>query len=732
MFFVLFALGNSEIPPSLPHRSEASSASLGYFKTFESSRRGSKILGFKINPKSNLVSIANDYLNPYKSVNYTATILNVYNQIIPSTTIPGAEPMPKITHKETIKDMLLQHLLSFVTYAIPIIAVTIIAIIILAARLFVHRKLPYSVYYNGKIKRCSLIVFIVIVACCIPAVILLILGCATFSGVIDTIDDLPQTIDNVIQDFQPYYSKTRNKLDDLIDLWKTKGKDAIDVLASNLTEFSNDIMDPIQKLSLSFNNINVIYTSGAAPTIQYLQEELYQYDRSDLAELLTDDGILGTINTVQENINAVISIANEILSYAGIFDDYSGDLEGSDEEIYQQLSKSVLSFTKRVLEDKNYTLNISAPNLNFMKKYIDICRTFILVCAVVMVLSVLLTIVYFIVVLPCFEKESLLVAKYSCAVPTVLIALLAVIALIFAAVGGIFAYYARNDLELTLDTTIGSIFDIFPDRTLIIPDFSFAYITEGTFDESIHIGDIVFSPVNIFKRLIEVDSDVGLYKALNLYSILNITDFVYGIGTDVSNLGNTIKLPQSVQNFIINLYNDIYSNVPESFADFYSYMYDDHKTKAQYVSENLTASGIVDPDIQDQLDQLDNYSYQMEQIYNDAYNLLTETLYNIMIEAPDLLIQLAKFACTHFGAAIEESASIIDEALNQIPVGFVLGAYNVVHNAFFSDLIEGASYFTSGCLIFMVSFTIMLICIMLYVPIRPFDEQTSDNYVRAP
>ena len=336
--------------------------------------------------------------------------------------------------------------------------------------------------------------------------------------------------------------------------------------------------------------------------------------------------------------------------------------------------------------------------------------------------------------MPFFDKFSEIEAKFSCILPTLFIVALCAIAGIFSVVGGIFAFYANKNVELTLDSTISSVFDIFPDRTLTIPEISLAYFTQGAVNLTFSIDPIVFLSIQIFRNLIQLDSDTGLYKALNLYNILNLSNIITTVGDNLVELGEEIYLPESVQEFINNLYNNIASLVPDSFSTFYDYMYDETITKVEYVRSLIENDEDIAAEVKEQLyEYLDNIAYWeslMEQDYNTIYETITNTLYNLFIDAPDLIIDLVKYACTNFGGVIQKSSPIVDEALNQVPVGFVQGAYNVVYNAFFADLIDGASYYSAGALICIVAITAMLICIMFGYKMKSFESST--DYFEAP
>ena len=759
MFLFLFsAIVKSEIPPSLPHRRDVSKASSNYFNSFELTRKSyssNSILGFKINTKINGIDgIVKEYMEPYKAINFTAAILDLLNQFDTNYTIEGAEPIPEIKHQQSLKDMILQHVLSFLTYIIPIIAITVITIILIAIRPFVHRKIPGKVYKNRICYIITRVIFVSFFVINLIGICLLIVACSLVDDVIATVEDLPQTFLNIqSQDFMQYYSLTVDKADDLGNVWKTDGIAAIDVIIDNVTTVGNQVISDITdfggKLVYGSSSILDTYSNYVDTNVKAAQSKLEMYEEyAHFSQELEDESVLSDLNTIKQTVDDIYNMGQDILYYITYFgniedlinsfledseeypDEEYPPEEGYDEEMYSRKMHSIKRHTRETL---NHTYKPIELKMNF-EKYTNLCRTILIVCAVVIVFAFILSIIYLIVVLPFFKSFSTFIAKFSCFLPFLFIIAFCVIGFVFSVVGGIFAYYVNQDVENTLDTAISEVFNIFPDRTLVIPNISLEYFTKGAFNTTFSLGDYVFSDIEIFKQIKDLDSNEGLYKALKLDNIFNITDFVMRIGNNVDNLGTiTNSISSMFSDKIRNFYNDIKSILPQSFASFYQFMHDEYQTKPTYIKNQIMSStSIPENDKQiiiDCLDNIDYYINEMNETYNDAYNMFDTTLVDLFEGLPNSLLDIVRYACTHFGGTIQKSAPIIDQMVNQIPVGFAQGVYNIFYNAFFTDLIEASSFFSSGSLIIMICIPAMLICIMFSLSLKdPRSEFPSDNF----
>ena len=723
-----------------PERREASGSSIGYFDSFERSRKNSKsdsFFGFKINPKiEGIKGIVENHFAPYKKVNFTAAILSLYDEIAVNLngSIDGAVPYEEPKTTDLMKEVK-THLFSFGLYLVPFIVVGVIAIIVVIGRCIAQRFIPNRFFEDSPCKLVSYIIFGVAFALTIFTVIALPVGISQTSKAVHAIEKLPDTLVDVQEDIMPYYSATINKATSIIDLWKDEGKGAVKVVTGNLSTMGNEVLGVLtgimSNLVGSSSSLYEIYNQGVAPDIDGLIQVLQQYPEvASKAALFENMGFLAKVESIIEQVQESISVASSLLDYSSVLNGFIGEGEEEEENEQEYYVKRVM---RKVLDDKEHRFEPIKLNFNLKSivKYYNIAKGFA-ITGVILIL--ILLVCYLLTIIPYFPDFSYFIVKWSAAAPSLIILILIAVGGAFTVIGGVFAYYANAGIENTIDDTINIVFDTLPQRTLDIPDINLSAFTMGIVENKIDLPTFVFELLKIFKRLVSEKGETGLYKALDLYKFINISSIVESIGSSVTEIGEMFNLPGFVKEYVDRLFDNIFNEIPSTFLLLFEYL--DPETgnqKTSIIHDAVSSASTIPDETKDAifqcLDEIDNYTQTLGILYEETINEVKNNLKTVVTRIPETLLGIISYGFTKVGSVITKTSTKIDDVLNQVPVKVVQGTYNIVYNALFSDVIEGSSFISSASIIAIVCIPTMLVCFLFVISISRHrkDYEKSDS-----
>ena len=410
-------------------------------------------------------------------------------------------------------------------------------------------------------------------------------------------------------------------------------------------------------------------------------------------------------------------------------------LEYSDkiDEFIDSSIVNIENMLEEIFGESNHTftpIRVDIPIKPVLKIY-NVARVFTII---VIIFVTLLAIGYLVTILPFFEKFSLFMVKWSAVAPSIFILLLCIIGSMFTIIGGIFAFYADAGLEITLDNTINTVFDIFPKRTLDIPDINIDAFTRGAFTYVVPLPTHVFSVLRIFQKFVKEHDETSIFKALNIYKIFNVTDLIESIGTSVSSFGKKCVLPDSTKEFITQNFDSIDELIPSSFPSLFEYIdIETGRNKTSITRDAVYSAETIPENMKNQinqyLNQIDEYTQLLENAYNETMKEVKNNLKDAIYKVPESLTNIASYLFTKLGSITTETALRFDETVNQIPIKAVKGVYNIVYNALFSDIIEGTSLVSSASIITIVCIPIMLVCFLFLKNItekrKPIEKNES-------
>ncbi|OHT11860.1 hypothetical protein TRFO_18543 [Tritrichomonas foetus] len=331
------------------------------------------------------------------------------------------------------------------------------------------------------------------------------------------------------------------------------------------------------------------------------------------------------------------------------------------------------------------------------------------------------------------NKLSICIANTIAICPLISTILMFVCSFLFTGIGFADSIISEK-LEPSLDYFLDRVIEkTIPERVIYIAPIEISSHSNGNFNGTIHLSDIVFPhPLDMIQQFIESDDDTGIADAFNLPDIIKMDNYGEELGRFLVLLGQNFTLGQSINkglDTVQQLFKYV-ENFPQEVDGYFNWG----------VPISLTTKKLRDdiqlkcPEAMNELDvylnEIDSYVSLMNSQYQIALHEIYYSLPNALGKIESELSSYISSVMNYLGMSIEHALKSVYPVLNTIEIAPILGPYAIIRNVFLYDLAFTSAYISCSGHLMMVGFIVVVTMMWIrrkgMLPIKVTAQSSED------